>query len=105
MPMGARECNLKIHDNSMHLHLEAMDVSNFGVHHSSRENVFVVMSFTFEVCGNWCFFSILLDCSFMFIHPSSKCPGYFSYIMFLAFGPGNQIYDITFIKFICDLFW
>ena len=63
----------------------------------------VVMSFTFEVSGNWYFLSILLGCSFMFIHPSPKCPGDFSYIMFLAFSPGNQICDIT--KYICDLFW
>ena len=38
MPMGAGECNLKIHDNSIRLRLEVMHVSNFGVHHSSRVN-------------------------------------------------------------------
>ena len=31
----------------------------------------------------------------MFIHPSSKCPGGFSYIVFMALSAGNQIYDIS----------
>ena len=37
MPIGARECNLNIQDNSIRLRLEVLDASNFGVHHSSTE--------------------------------------------------------------------
>ena len=38
MPIGARECNLNIQDNSIRLRLEVLDASNLGVHHSSTEN-------------------------------------------------------------------
>ena len=38
MPIGARECNLKIQHNSIHLLLEVLSVSNFGVHHCSTLN-------------------------------------------------------------------
>ena len=38
MPMGARECNLNIQDNSVRLRLEVLVASDFGVHHSSTEN-------------------------------------------------------------------
>ena len=38
MPMGARECNLKIQHNPVRLRLEVLDTSNFGVHHSSTVN-------------------------------------------------------------------
>ena len=38
----------------------------------------------------------------MFIHPFSKGPGGFSYIMFVVLSTGYQVYDI--IKFTCDLF-
>ena len=61
--------------------------------------MFVVMSVTFEVSGNWGFLFILLDCSLVFIHPFSKCPAGFSNIVFVAFRTGDQVYDI--IKFTC----
>ena len=38
MPMGARECNLKIQDNSVRLRLEVLAASDLGVHHSNTEN-------------------------------------------------------------------
>ena len=37
MPIGARECNF-IQHNSIHLLLEVLSESNFGVHHSSTLN-------------------------------------------------------------------
>ena len=39
MPIGDRECNLKIHLNSSLLHLEVHVGSNRGVHHSITENI------------------------------------------------------------------
>ena len=38
MPMGVRECNLKIHANSSLLHLDVHVCSNSGVDHSNTEN-------------------------------------------------------------------
>ena len=38
MPMGARECNLKIQHNSVRLCLEVLEISNFGVYHSNTLN-------------------------------------------------------------------
>ena len=38
MPIGARECNLKIQHNSIRLLLKVLSVSNFGVHHCSILN-------------------------------------------------------------------
>ena len=38
IPMGVRECNLKIHDSSSLLHLAVHVYLNFGVHHSNTEN-------------------------------------------------------------------
>ena len=38
MPVGARECNLKIQLSSIFLLLAVIDASNFGVHHSNNES-------------------------------------------------------------------
>ena len=38
MPIRARECNLNIQYNSIHLLLEVLSESNFDVHHSSTLN-------------------------------------------------------------------
>ena len=74
MPMGARECSLKIHDNSIRLHLEVMGVSNFGLHHSSRVN-----SMCLWLCLS------LLKC----LETGISCPSFwtvalYSYILFLS---------------------
>ena len=74
MTMGARECSLKIHDNSIHLRLEVMGVSNFGVHHSSR-----VKSMCLWLCTS------LLKC----LENGVSCPSFWtvalcSYILFLS---------------------
>ena len=38
MPIGARECNLKIKHNSICFLMEVLSDSNFGVHHSNKLN-------------------------------------------------------------------
>ena len=38
MPIGARVCNLGVQPNSVHMRLDVLDASNYGVHTSSTEN-------------------------------------------------------------------
>ena len=74
MPMGTREFNLNIQHNSMHLRLEVLDGSNFGVHHSST-----VKCMSFWLCPS------LLKC----LETGVICPPFWtvalcSYILFLS---------------------
>ena len=105
MPMGARECNLNIHDNSIRLRLEVMVGSKFGVHHSSKVNCICLwlcpsLLKCLETGVSCPSFRTVALCSYILF---SKDPGGFSHIMFVALSTGYHLYDI--IKFTCDLFW
>ena len=56
---------------------------------SCKLHMSVVMSFTFEVSGNWCDLSIFLDSGFMFINPLTKCSCCLSDVIFVAFSTRN----------------
>ena len=75
MPIGARECNLKIQHNSVPLRLEVLDVSNFAVHHTNTVNCMCLwlLPITFEVSWYWCDLSIFLNSWPVIIYSFAKC--------------------------------
>ena len=72
-------------DSRVHLRLE--------VH--SELQVFMVMSFTFEVYENRCDLSILLDSDLMLLYLFPECPLCLTDLVFMVFGASDQMYDIA----------
>ena len=74
MPIGCRECSLKIQPNSICLRLDVEDASNLGVHHSSTENCICL----------WLCPSLLKCLETGVICPSFCTEALCSYILFLS---------------------